>query len=151
VTEPFDTLKGILDELKEIKVGLGDLISTTRFSRGGYDGPLISGADVRVGEKPVEIHSGAKFPAAVVVECIGTSGVPGSPDFIYFGTHEQQVRAGWRYPLNAPFTLSLGNVARFMVDRHQSLYAIADVFENLPGHIIRPGAMVMIRVYKSRL
>lgn len=148
--------------LYEIRGALADLISTSRFNRGGAVGPLISTREYPVGLTPVKIHGGAAYPVVVVIEGDGvTPAVNNNTDFLFVATSSSLTRsAGFRYPLSnagapgtaRPFGLVQGNALQVICDRHQSLYATADVWL-IPTIALpqRLGGLCSIKVHISRL
>jgi hypothetical protein len=117
-------LTQILGALVDIRAALGDLISTTRFSRGGYDGPMLRSSRHIVGYEPVLIFSGAETPVALLIE---TDGTGEQKDCLYIHDDRGQCLSGYRFPLNKALSVATGNPIRIVADRHQRYYAMAVV------------------------
>jgi len=154
-----ELLEKMLEELTDIKRAMADLISTTRFSRGGFIGPFTNaGRTKQVGKTPVVLVAGAEFPQAVTIETPGTGK---DSDWLYIGNDKHGLRGAIRISLITATRLSDGNAMNIVVDRHQTLYAMAEVHNVVPeagpggiagGVVINPiNGEVAVRVYIGRL
>lgn len=125
----------ILTELRQGNLLLTELVRTSRFNRGGYDGPFLSARTVTLdGTEPVEIFPGRGEPAALLIETDGTGAVG---DLLFISDDRQQIAAGYRLLLETAGSL------RIIADRHQHLYA-------LPVFVAGAGA-VAVRMRVGRL
>lgn len=154
-----ELLAKMLEELGQIKRAMGDLISTTRFSRGNFIGPFTNaGRTKRVGKEAVVLVGAAEFPQAVTIETPGTGKIS---DWLYVGNDKNGLRGAVRIPLEKAMRISEGNTLGIVVDRGQKLYAMAEVHSVVPeagpggiagGAVINPiNGDVQVRVYIGRL
>jgi len=119
-----------------------DMITTSRFRRGGYDGPFLRGVwyTLRVGEM-IEIFSGHGEPAALMMEVVG----PGfAQDIFYITDDTGSPTGGWRFSAAQDLSVANGNPIRLIADQHQSLFGYID-------HGFAGETELRIRVYEAKL
>jgi len=148
-------IRDALRVLPELREGLADLISTTRFSRGDFLGPITDNRNYITKREPTSIFDGAVFPVAMFIECPGTGK---STDFLYIGPDPTTLRAGIKIPLDRAMSIANGNPLRVVCDRHQRMYAAADIIQaeqvDIAGNPLNEfgelGGEVELRVYYAR-
>jgi hypothetical protein len=108
--------------LEEMHAGMADLLSTTRFSRGGYDGPFLRGQLVTLAADgpPAKIVRGGEFPKALLLEAYA---VGGAGDNLRISDDPGMMATGYIIGLAVAHTLDDGNPIRLVVDRAQDLWA----------------------------
>lgn len=119
----------IVPLLQDLVVYADDLVKTSRFNRGGFHGPMDHGATFTVGRTPVCIYEGGDDPAAITIE---TDGDSVADDFLYVSRDATGIKSGFRLPLDGPSTIHTGNPLLVYADRHQKLWAMAEVHQGDP-------------------
>jgi len=124
------TLAAVVEELRTTNALLRDLLTTTRFGRGGYDGPFLQ-ANLRTltpAGGVVEVFGGRGDPTALLFEFGPTLG--GVTGTLYLSDDPGGIGGG--------FTLAIvaGNGRRIIADRHQHIYAMVDATGAVPLKVL---------------
>mgnify|MGYP001611898800 CR=1 FL=1 len=118
LVEPVALLRRIAAELILANERLELIAMTSRFNRGGYDGPFIVGRTYTLGPEaaktPAIVFSGRGYPVALLIEITGT-GV--ATDELFISDDNGAMTQGLRVSLTANSTL------RIIADTGQEYYA----------------------------
>jgi len=148
-------LQDVRTQMTSLVTAAGDLISTSRFARGNFIGPLMDQRPYVIGREAVSIWDGGKFPVALTMECTGTGK---ATDFLYVGHDPRGLRNAVKIPLDKPLSIAAGNALQVLADRGQRIYAAADIRLpeqlNVAGVVVTEegtlGGEVQLRVYYGR-
>jgi len=119
--ELFSILQQISKQLDTLITIGGDLVSTSRFQRGGYDGPFLRPRVRVIGQVPVEIHAGHEYPTALLIEVLTGTGING--ETLQVSDDRGAMQGGYVVDASAPISLAAGNPLRVMADRNQRMFA----------------------------
>lgn len=131
-------LRRLIAETHYGNLMLEELLRTSRFNRGGYDGPFLVGRSFTLGagsmDDPIEVFAGRGEPAAILLQTDGT-GV--ATDRLFVSDTRDAMRGG--------FSVSLASETeiRIIADRRQPYYAAA-FFTGVPTSVV-------VRVREGRL
>lgn len=131
MASPLQLAQDLYVELRRVRELLEELLRTSRYNRGGYDGPWLSASRYAVsGAETVRVFPGRGEPSALVISWEGTGN---ADENLYVGTDPGQVMSGFIASLTTTGQL------RLIVEEHDNLYARTD------------GAAVTLRVVHGKL